>query len=292
MAQPRATPHTHRSRRRELLTDRQRRVFVTVVGVGDVHVVAGEHVVADLHRVMGDDAAALADQHAVTDGDHRRVPDVVAGHDARRQRAVRTDDAPLAQLDVLLAVERSDGEADRGAVAEPPERPGSCAAGTDGRTVREPFPARARRRLRRRCGRCRGIGQPSNGLGAERVDARVLRRKTTAANSPPSTTTSTHSTRTGGQLASWLSMRTGTTSVTGGPGGASNIAVTVRCAGEGRRWRIGRGVDTDRRHGRATPPRGAPRRRRGRARARRVRPRPTIPPTSSRTRCSSPRRSS
>ena len=41
--------------------------------------------------------------------------------------------------------------------------------------------------------------------------------------------------RTGGQLESWPWMRTGTTSVIGGPGGASSIGVTVRCAREGAR---------------------------------------------------------
>ena len=46
-------------------------VLVAVVGVGDVDVVAGEHVVADLDRVVADDPAPLADEHAVADGDDR-----------------------------------------------------------------------------------------------------------------------------------------------------------------------------------------------------------------------------
>ena len=56
-----------------------------------------------------------------------------------------------------------------------------------------------------------------------------------AAKRPPNSNTATQKINTGGQLGSWAFGRTGTSSVTGGPGGASNIAVTVRCAREGVR---------------------------------------------------------
>jgi hypothetical protein len=44
-------------------------VVVAVVHVGDVHVVARPHVVADLDRLEADDAAAPADEATVADGD-------------------------------------------------------------------------------------------------------------------------------------------------------------------------------------------------------------------------------
>ena len=96
-----------------------RHVLVAVVGVGDVHVVAGEHVVADLDRRVRDDPRAASEEHAVPDA-HARVEgrDVVARCHAGRQRARRPDDAAVADVDVLLAVDRGHGEADHRSLAE------------------------------------------------------------------------------------------------------------------------------------------------------------------------------
>ena len=56
-------PHLH--------ADRQVDVFVAVVLVGDVHVVTGPDVVADLDALVADDADALAERAAVADRDDR-----------------------------------------------------------------------------------------------------------------------------------------------------------------------------------------------------------------------------
>jgi len=72
-----------------------------------------------------------------------------------------------------------------------------------------------------------------------------------AANSPPNSSTTTQKINTGGQLGSCAFGCTGTSSVTGGPGGASNIAVTVRCAREG--VRMTEAVEAPARAGTAAP---------------------------------------
>ena len=48
-----------------------------MVRVGDVHVVPGEHVVADLHTLVRDDAAPPPDQAAVTDRDDLDVAELL-----------------------------------------------------------------------------------------------------------------------------------------------------------------------------------------------------------------------
>ena len=65
--------------------DRDVRVGVAVVLVGDVDVRAGEHVVPDHQRVMRDDVAAPADHAAVPDPQHRHRAEVLAGHHPGRQ---------------------------------------------------------------------------------------------------------------------------------------------------------------------------------------------------------------
>src|SRR5262249_58667545 len=67
VTQPRAGADAHRARRRELPADGLVAIRVAVVGVGDVHVVAGPHVVADLDAPVADDATPLPDHAAVAD---------------------------------------------------------------------------------------------------------------------------------------------------------------------------------------------------------------------------------
>ena len=69
--EPRSVADRHRALGHRLPRDRQVDVLVAVVLVGDVDVVAGPHVVADLDREVADDAAALADQAAIADPHHR-----------------------------------------------------------------------------------------------------------------------------------------------------------------------------------------------------------------------------
>jgi dinuclear metal center YbgI/SA1388 family protein len=71
MAEPRSVADRHGPLRHHLLGDRQVRVGVAVVLIGDVHVVAGPHVIADDDLQMADDATPLADQASITHGDHR-----------------------------------------------------------------------------------------------------------------------------------------------------------------------------------------------------------------------------
>ena len=67
-------------------------ILVPVVGVGDVHVVTGEHVVADDDPLVRDDAApppdAGSESPIVTTS---TSPSSCPGDDARRERDVRTD---------------------------------------------------------------------------------------------------------------------------------------------------------------------------------------------------------
>ena len=71
--------------------DRALEVLVAVVLVGDVHVVAGPHVVVDLDRQVADDPAAPTDQAAVADA-HDGIGDaLLTGHHPGRQRDLRPD---------------------------------------------------------------------------------------------------------------------------------------------------------------------------------------------------------
>src|SRR5205085_9418124 len=71
------------------------------------------------------------------------MTDVVARHHSCGQRAVRTDDAACAQLDVLLAIERGHGEADRRPLAEASEATRAAAARSDRPAARQGVPPRA-----------------------------------------------------------------------------------------------------------------------------------------------------
>ena len=79
VAEPRSGADRHRPGRRELLADREVDIRVPVVGVGHVDVVAGEHVVADLDRLVRDDPAPPPDQATVTDRHDRRVVEHMIG---------------------------------------------------------------------------------------------------------------------------------------------------------------------------------------------------------------------
>ena len=127
VAEPRRVPDAHRAGRRELPADRDVHVLVAVVGVGDVHVVAGPHVVAEHDRLVADDARALPDQAAIADLHHGMVADVERRH-PRRQRHVGPEQAPGTDVDRTLAEQRRHREADHGVVAEraEPARPAAA----------------------------------------------------------------------------------------------------------------------------------------------------------------------
>src|SRR5690606_6514567 len=81
----------------------------------------GEHVVADLDRLVPDDVAAAADRAARPDPDDRIGAEVLAGDHAGRQGDALADEGVVADLDPLLAEDRTDREGDAGALAEPAE---------------------------------------------------------------------------------------------------------------------------------------------------------------------------
>src|SRR5262249_61344235 len=70
---PAAGPDGRGGVARPLPPDGDAGVGVAVVLVGDVHVRAGENVIADHDRVMGDDMAAPADEAPVADPQDRRL---------------------------------------------------------------------------------------------------------------------------------------------------------------------------------------------------------------------------
>ena len=91
VAEPRAGADRHRRLGLVLHRDRALGVVVAVVHVGDVDVVAGPHVVADLDRQVPDDAAAGADQAAIADGDDAGRQVGLVQHPAGRQRDAGVD---------------------------------------------------------------------------------------------------------------------------------------------------------------------------------------------------------
>src|SRR5438552_3484734 len=128
----------------ELPADRHGRVLVAVARVGDVDMMTGEDVVAELDRLVRDDPAALADEATITDPEARCPPAGCTRHDSGRERGVRPDDAPRTHLDVLLAEERGHGEADRRPLTETAEAARPRAPGPDGGEAAEPLPGRLR----------------------------------------------------------------------------------------------------------------------------------------------------
>jgi hypothetical protein len=99
-----------------------------------------EDVVTQLDRLVGDDATPLTDQAAVADRESGRPPAGRSGHDARRKRRVRADDAPGADRDVLLAEQRGNRETDRRLLTEPREAARTRASRADGGEMFEPLP--------------------------------------------------------------------------------------------------------------------------------------------------------
>ncbi len=129
--EPRPVADRHGTLRHHLLGDRQVRVGVAVVLIGDVDVVTGPHVVADHDLQVADDATPLADQASVTDRDHRIAHHLLARHHARRQGDLRSEHRALADVDVLLVEQRVRWEADHTARAETSEAFAAARVGTD-----------------------------------------------------------------------------------------------------------------------------------------------------------------
>src|SRR5260370_1343533 len=106
-----------------LPADRDVRIGVAVVLVGDVDVRAGEHVVLDHQRVVRHDVAAPADHAAVPDPQHRHRAEVLAGHHPRGQGHEGADEGALADRDPAFAEDRTGREGRHRAAAERGEPP-------------------------------------------------------------------------------------------------------------------------------------------------------------------------
>ena len=111
--------------------DRRVRVGVPMVLVGDVHIWAGEHIVADHDRVMRHDVAAAADDAPVADPQQRVLPQVLAGNHARAESDLGADHGAGAQRDPALPIQGTRREADHRARTEPGERPPAGGVGGD-----------------------------------------------------------------------------------------------------------------------------------------------------------------
>ncbi len=99
-------------------------VLVAVVHVGDAHVVARPHVVADLDELVPDHAGATADEAAVADAHHDIGQVGMTGAPARRQGGTGADHGAGADVDVAFIHMAAVGEADRRTLAERAEASG------------------------------------------------------------------------------------------------------------------------------------------------------------------------
>src|SRR5438445_11517622 len=108
MTEPRPGPDRDRSRLAELESDRNERVGIAVIRVRDVHLMTGEHVVADLDRLVGDDATPTPDQAAITDADEDFGAEVLLRRHGGREAEVRSAPGALPEHDVPFAVGGSD----------------------------------------------------------------------------------------------------------------------------------------------------------------------------------------
>ena len=119
--EPRTVADRDRALGLRLLRDRPGDVLVAVVLIGDVDVVAGPHVVADVDAEVADDATALADQASIADA-HDRIGEArLARHHAGRERDLRADHRALADVDVPLVEDGVVREADDAARTEAAE---------------------------------------------------------------------------------------------------------------------------------------------------------------------------
>src|SRR5437763_10999177 len=128
MTEPRPGPDRDRSRLAELESDRNERVGIAVIRVRDVHVMTGEHVIADIDGLVGDDATPPPDQAAITDADEDFGAEVLLRRHAGREAEVRSDHGALPDHDVPFAVEGRDRKTDGAAGAEGRELAGPPAA--------------------------------------------------------------------------------------------------------------------------------------------------------------------
>ena len=114
-----------------------------MVLVGDVDVVAGPDVVADLDREVADDATPLADQAAVADATTRSDRHRWPGTMPADRRDLRPDHRAGPDVDVALVDDRGRREADDAALAEGAEAPAPAAVGADGAELDHAVPCPA-----------------------------------------------------------------------------------------------------------------------------------------------------
>jgi acetyltransferase-like isoleucine patch superfamily enzyme len=115
----------------DLARDGQVEVFVAVVLVGDVHVVAGPDVVADLDALVADDADALAERTPVADRDDRVAAHAHLRRHARADARERADRRARTDLDALLAEHDRLRERDHRSVPEACEPASTTVPGAD-----------------------------------------------------------------------------------------------------------------------------------------------------------------
>jgi hypothetical protein len=105
--------------------------FQSWILIGDVDVVAGPDVVADLDAFVADDPDALAQRAAVPDRDDRVAAHAHLRRHARADARERPDRRARADLDPLLAEDDGRRERDHRAVAEARELPRPTVTGAD-----------------------------------------------------------------------------------------------------------------------------------------------------------------
>ena len=98
--------------------DRTLHIEISMVLIGDVDVMSGPHVVADVDSQMTDDSATAADEASITDANHRIRHTFLTRNHASRKGNVRADHRVTADLDLGLVEDRCVWKADDTSLAE------------------------------------------------------------------------------------------------------------------------------------------------------------------------------
>ena len=121
VAEPTAITNRHRLLGHRLLRNRDGEILITMVLIGDVHVMTGPNIVTDLNSEVANDSAALADQAAIADRDHWIADAYLIRHHARRQGDVRPQHGSRPNVDVPLVEDRVGRKADDAGRTKPTE---------------------------------------------------------------------------------------------------------------------------------------------------------------------------
>jgi hypothetical protein len=141
MAQPGTVADRYWPFRHDLHGNREIEVFVAVILIGDVDMMAGPNVIADLDSQVTDDATPFTNEAPVADADDRISDHLLAGDHAGRKGDLRPKHRAFADVDVVLVEQRVRRKADHTVLSELAKPFAPAGVRTDRTQLGRDFPA-------------------------------------------------------------------------------------------------------------------------------------------------------